>query len=316
MLAEGDVGTTDAPAGPRSSSASGRAGRADEATFAEALQAVDELQSVSSSAPGMLTSVTDRIEGMLIEELEAADAEAAAEEESHPADVEAGRSEAGATRPDAAGYSRLDRSESVEIFATDWRMFYRRCCANAPSRLWDDCLAFLAIAPLLLVVLFEAGEEPFPRAQLLLLPAYAFAAARVLTLTLEAIASVLLQYRPVFDRVSIMVSGSFGCALPSITLGPLRDVAVTWLIEVGASFLLADVGALTMAAQSSTEISGPHLRSLSSHAGGRRPSSQASCWAPCSRSQVLMRSAGAPSKHFLVSGQPATGCWGRGSAGP
>ena len=189
-----------APGSTSSASASGRAGRADEATFAEALQAVDELQSLSSSATGMITSVTDRIEGMLIEELEKTDAEAA-EEESQPTDIEAG----GASS-DPAGYSRLDRSDSVEIFATDWRILYRRCCADAPSRMWDECIAFLAVAPLLLAVLIEAADET----QLLLLPVYAFATARLFTLTLEAIARVLLQYRPVFDRVSIMVNGSFG----------------------------------------------------------------------------------------------------------
>ena len=65
-----------AAADPDGDNASGRAGRADGATFAEALQAVDELQSLASESPGMVTGVTDRIEGMLLEHLEAANLEA------------------------------------------------------------------------------------------------------------------------------------------------------------------------------------------------------------------------------------------------
>ena len=62
-------------------SGSGRAGRTDEATYAEALQTVDELQALVGESPGMVTGVTDRIENMLIEQLEAADTQEAARDQ-------------------------------------------------------------------------------------------------------------------------------------------------------------------------------------------------------------------------------------------
>ena len=62
-------------------SGSGRADRTDEATYAEALQTVDELQTLVGESPGMVTGVTDRIENMLIEQLEAADTQEAARDQ-------------------------------------------------------------------------------------------------------------------------------------------------------------------------------------------------------------------------------------------
>ena len=108
-------------------SGSGRAGRTDEATYAEALQTVDELQALVGESPGMVTGVTDRIESMLIEQLEAADTQEAARDQnddsnwwggaSHPVSVLASPVLDGYVPPSANGVP--DAGGSVAGFKLD-----------------------------------------------------------------------------------------------------------------------------------------------------------------------------------------------------
>jgi len=215
--------SSDLPAAASAESSSARAGRADEATYAEALQAVEELKSVVSEQPGMVTGVTDRIEGMLLGELEAADAVEEVEEDArirgdgHWASQTAeeacspgsptGKGGEQVRSVSVSGYELLGSADTV----TTWHSLCRIRCEKAPKWLWDQLLALTTVSPLMLTVLVEAPDDgPFERGALWALLLYSYAAARLITLGYEAIARLLLQYRPIFTRVSLMVQGSFG----------------------------------------------------------------------------------------------------------
>ena len=170
-------------------SGSGRAGRTDEATYAEALQTVDEHQALVGESPGMVTGVTDRIESMLIEQLEAADTQEAARDQN---DQNAGGSVAGfeldasvprghspqapppplarnASTPPVVrlvsssnedGFQRLVDEDQLQP-EPEWSQRFsdwgQRCCAKAPSRLRIEVPPLLAASPLLLVAFVDVG---------------------------------------------------------------------------------------------------------------------------------------------------------------
>lgn len=200
--------SSDLPAAASAESSSARAGRADEATYAEALQAVEELKSVVSEQPGMVTGVTDRIEGMLLGELEAADAVEEVEEDArirgdgHWASQTAeeacspgsptGKGGEQVRSVSVSGYELLGSADTV----TTWHSLCRIRCEKAPKWLWDQLLALTTVSPLMLTVLVEAPDDgPFERGALWALLLYSYAAARLITLGYEAIARLLLQYR-------------------------------------------------------------------------------------------------------------------------
>ena len=214
---------TSSPQADVESTSEGRAGRADEGTFAEALQAVDELQSVNQFA-GQVTGVTDRIEGMLLEQLEAADALEVVDEDAASTDDGHTDVEAGSMVSTVVGYDRLDVSSGNNHLCRFWK--------SGPSWLSAELQRSVAAMPLLLVVIVDTSEQPEQReqheqhvqrsfehtlrAELLALLAYTYIAARLITLTLEGVATVLLQYRPIFDRLALAARGSFGW--PATTL--------------------------------------------------------------------------------------------------
>ena len=243
-------------------SGSGRAGRTDEATYAEALQTVDELQALVGESPGMVTGVTDRIESMLIEQLEAADTlEAARDHLTDDSDWWGVASRSGGVHSsspvlDASTNGVLDAGGSVagfELEATlsrghspqvqpppvvhnssssnDGNQYWRhvdedelqpewsqrfsdwsqRCCAKAPSRLRIEVPPLLAASPLLLVAFVDVNtNELHTRHELLITLGMIYMAARLLTLGLEHPARMLIQFRPAFDRMALLIQGSFG----------------------------------------------------------------------------------------------------------
>ncbi|KAL1520950.1 hypothetical protein AB1Y20_022509 [Prymnesium parvum] len=180
-----------------------RLGRADEDTYAEALQAVQGLASITNDAQGTGASgATDRIEEMLLGELEA---EAVENNDDRAADIES-------QHRMAWPYEQLldsDMDLPTVTSIINWRRLCQRCMVFTPKRLWHEALQLMTIIPLLLPVLETVGVR-YPRTSLMLLPITSFAVARVVTLAFEATATLFLQYRPVFDRITIVIKGFFG----------------------------------------------------------------------------------------------------------
>ncbi|KAL1499011.1 hypothetical protein AB1Y20_013528 [Prymnesium parvum] len=137
---------------------------------------------------------TDHVEGMLLEELEAAAPPAA----SPPANLSAAPLATPPPAPPQDAYDGLITRRRPRL----WR--------RVPSQLRHEAVQLAAVAPLLFVVVAEAPASASLRESLGVPLWYCFAAARLVSLLFELVAKQLLRFKSVFDRVTLAVKGSFG----------------------------------------------------------------------------------------------------------
>ena len=164
----------------------------------------------------MVTGVTDRIEGMLMEHLEAADEEdtqsGSSSKSTDRQDIEAGALAGAASPVEGTQYQPPVERPPTELsleddITSDWQALSRRCWAGAPARLWQETVQVCVLGPLLLVAVMGGTTN---QVELCLLLLASYATARMLTLALEGLATLLLQFQPIFDPRSLAVRGSFG----------------------------------------------------------------------------------------------------------
>jgi len=211
-----DVGST--------SSASNRPGRADETLFAEALQAVTDLQSLTAEGGSAASAITDAVEETLIEEIETASGDFGHPDHYVPPVINAdATADLEAARPGTQPAPLLRQSsvgidnqvpllcDDAEQFTNslDWSRLLRALLPRT-SLLSELRLLLGALAPLWCTTLMDtAGSRIVP---LLVRLVYMFAGARLLAIVYQAVGVFALLHLPVFEWKSLVLKGSFGWA--------------------------------------------------------------------------------------------------------
>lgn len=141
-----------------STTSSGRPGRVNDEIYAEALTTVHEMQSLVSDSQRMITGVTDRIEGMLIEHLEAVDLQESSEREvvaSKASEEPSSRFAAKDPISSSTQYEQLEDDEEANLppssSITSLQKLWQAYCMLKFSEFWLEMLQVTAVTPLMLV---------------------------------------------------------------------------------------------------------------------------------------------------------------------
>ena len=238
-----------------SDTASNKPGRADEALFAEALQAVSDLQSVSADGTGA-AGIIDAVEEMLLEEIEA---EAVSDEANRveykppsvgadaTADIESAQPPPPLFRQKSGGLSVDNRNNRAPLLSddhdefnddvVDWPRLLRSLLPRS-SLLSELRLLPAALGALLACVIIESTSVR--RLPLLARLLYSYAAARLLAVAYQAFAVLVLLHMPIFEWRALVLKGSFGWASTAALTGltclylPLSGIDSTAWSELGA----------------------------------------------------------------------------------
>jgi hypothetical protein len=195
-------------------------GRADEESFAEALQAVTDLESLTSDGSGVAASI-DPVEEMLLEtiEAEAADThEDGGRLEYIPPTIHDYTERLEEGRPDnvnpvlswqdSHGHQAPLLSDEMEadLSTVNWPRLLRMVLPNTSST--NELKLFAVVtAPLLACVLLEAtSSEHYLSLRLF----YSYALSRLLSISYHAIVMFLLLFMPPFQWRTLVLNGSLG----------------------------------------------------------------------------------------------------------